>query len=83
MIAVQTFNIYLVIFCYICLTDVLCQYYYMVVRCGGAKKVLLWFELVHTKFCKFIFKVSKCTHNMMMYGELGRCPLSVMIKNAW
>ena len=27
-------------------------------------------EKVHTKFCKFIFGVSKCSHNMPIYGEL-------------
>ena len=37
-------------------------------------------ELVHTKFCKFIFGVSKFTHNMPVYGELGRYPLSILIK---
>ena len=28
-------------------------------------------ELVHTKFCKFIFGVYKFTHNMPVYGEEG------------
>ena len=37
-------------------------------------------EKVHTKFCKFIFGVSKCSHNMPIYGELGRYPLSITIK---
>ena len=37
-------------------------------------------EKVHTKFCKFIFGVSKFPHNMPIYGELGRYPLSVTIK---
>ena len=36
-------------------------------------------EKVHTKFCKFIFGVSKCSHNMPIYGELGRYPLSITI----
>ena len=52
----------------------------MVVRCGGYEKSVTMIELVRTKFCKLVFKVSKFTHNMMMYGELGRYPLSVMIK---
>ena len=34
-------------------------------------------EKVHTKFCKFIFGVSKFSHNMPIYGELGRYPLSI------
>ena len=29
-------------------------------------------EKVHTKFCKFIFGVSTFSHNMPIYGELGR-----------
>ena len=37
-------------------------------------------EKVHTKFCEFIFGVSKFSHNMPVYGELGRYPLSVTIK---
>ena len=37
-------------------------------------------EKVHTKFCKFIFGVSKLSHNMPIYGELGRYPLSITIK---
>ena len=46
----------------------------------GCEKSVTMIELIHTKFCKFVFKVSKFTHNMMMNGELGRYPLSVMIK---
>ena len=37
-------------------------------------------EKVHTKFCKFIFAVSKYSHYMPVYGELGRYPLSIKIK---
>ena len=37
-------------------------------------------QKVHTTFCKFIFRVSTCFHNMPIYGELGRYPLSVTIK---
>ena len=37
-------------------------------------------EKVHTKFCQFIFGVSKYSHNMPVYGELGRYPLSIKIK---
>ena len=37
-------------------------------------------EKVHPKFCKFIFGVSKFSHNMPIYGELGRYPLSITIK---
>ena len=37
-------------------------------------------EKVHTKFCKFIFGVSTFSHNMPIYGELGRYPLSITIK---
>ena len=37
-------------------------------------------EKVHTKFCKFIFGVSKFAHNMLIYGELARYPLSITIK---
>ena len=37
-------------------------------------------EKVHTKFCKFMFGVSQFSHNMPIYGELGRYPLSITIK---
>ena len=37
-------------------------------------------EKVRTKFCKFIFGVSTFSHNMPIYGELGRYPLSITIK---
>ena len=38
-------------------------------------------EKVHAKSCKFIFgTVSKFSHNMPIYGELGRYPLSITIK---
>ena len=37
-------------------------------------------EKVQTKFCKFIFGVSKYSRNMPVYGELGRYPLSIQIK---
>ena len=37
-------------------------------------------EKVHTKFGKFIFGVSKYSHNMPVYGELGRYPLSIKNK---
>ena len=32
-------------------------------------------EKVHTKFCEFMFGVSKYAYNMPVYGELGRYPL--------
>ena len=35
---------------------------------------------VHTKFCKFIFGVSRFSNNMPIYGELGRYSVSVTIK---
>ena len=37
-------------------------------------------ELVHTKFCKLIMKTSKFVHNTVIYGELGRFPLDIVIK---
>jgi hypothetical protein len=37
-------------------------------------------EKVHTKFCKIICKKSKYTHNTMIYGELGRVPISQYYK---
>ena len=39
-------------------------------------------EKVHTKFCKSIFGVSKYSHNMPVYGELGRYPRSIKIKQS-
>ena len=49
------------------------------VKCG-VMKIPISLKKVHTKFCKFIFGVSKCSHNMPIYGELGRYPLSITIK---
>ena len=34
----------------------------------GYESSVTMIELVHTKFCKFVFKVFKFTHDMMMYG---------------
>jgi hypothetical protein len=36
-------------------------------------------ESLHLEFCKYIMKVKKCTPNDIVYGELGRVPLSVSI----
>ena len=37
-------------------------------------------ETLHLEFCKYIMKVKKCTPNCIVYGELGRVPMSVNIK---
>ena len=37
-------------------------------------------ERLHLKFCKIILKVRKSTPNVMIFGELGRYPLSKTIK---
>ena len=37
-------------------------------------------ERLHLKFCKYILGVNKSTPNFMVYGELGRYPLSISIK---
>ena len=37
-------------------------------------------EKVHTDFMKYILHVKKNTPNVMLYGDLGRFPLSVMVK---
>ena len=38
-------------------------------------------ERVHTDFLKRILKVKKSTPNGMLFGDLGRVPLSIGIKN--
>ena len=37
-------------------------------------------EKVHTDFLKRIFKVEQSTRSVMLYGDLGRVPLSINIK---
>ncbi len=37
-------------------------------------------ERLHLKFCKYILGIKSSTPNVMVYGELGRYPLSVVIK---
>jgi hypothetical protein len=36
-------------------------------------------ETLHLEFWKYIMKVKKCTPNYIVYGELGRVPMSVHI----
>ena len=38
-------------------------------------------EKLHLKFCKILLVVKKSTANVMVYGELGRLPLSVHVKS--
>ena len=38
-------------------------------------------ERLHLKFCKILLVVKKSTANVMVYGELGRVPISVHIKS--
>lgn len=37
-------------------------------------------ENFHIQFCKTILKVKKSTPHCMIYGELGRIPLNILIK---
>jgi hypothetical protein len=37
-------------------------------------------EKVHLQFCKNILKVRSTTPNYMVYGELGRYPMEVVVK---
>ena len=37
-------------------------------------------ERLHLKFCKYVLCVCKSTPNVMVYGELGRYPLSISVK---
>ena len=37
-------------------------------------------ERLHLKFCKYVLCVCKSTPNIMVYGELGRYPLSISVK---
>ncbi len=38
-------------------------------------------ERLHLKFCKMLLKVKKSTPTVMVYGELGRLPISVHVKS--
>jgi len=38
-------------------------------------------EKLHLKFCKILLGVKKSTANVMVYGELGRLPLTVNVKS--
>ena len=38
-------------------------------------------ERLCTQYYKIVLKVKKTTPNLMLYGELGRCPISVLIKS--
>ena len=38
-------------------------------------------ERLHLKFCKILLVVKKSTANVMVYGELGRIPISVHVKS--
>ncbi|XP_067660315.1 uncharacterized protein [Haliotis asinina] len=37
-------------------------------------------ERVHLKFCKYILNVKQSTPDFMIYGELGRYPISISVK---
>ena len=37
-------------------------------------------ERVHLRFCKLILHLKQSTPNFMVYGELGRYPISVIMK---
>ena len=37
-------------------------------------------ERLHLKFCKYVLCVCKSTPNFIVYGELGRYPLSISLK---
>ena len=38
-------------------------------------------ERVHLRFCKHILRLKNSTPNFMVYGELGRYPISVTVKS--
>jgi len=37
-------------------------------------------EKLHLKFCKILLNVNNSTPNVMVYGELGRLPLSILVE---
>ena len=37
-------------------------------------------ERVHLKFCKYILNIKQTTPDYIVYGELGRYPLSILVK---
>jgi hypothetical protein len=52
------------------------QYKYIALRADCKNDIS---ETLHLEFCKYIMKVKKCTPNYIVYGELGRVPMSVHI----
>ena len=40
-----------------------------------------YIEKLHLKLCKIVLVVKKSTANVMVYGELGRHPISVQVKS--
>ena len=40
-----------------------------------------YIEKLHLKFCKILLVVKKSTANILVYGELGRHPISVHVKS--
>jgi hypothetical protein len=43
-------------------------------------KIVIFIENFHMQFCKTILKVKKSTPHCMIYGELGRILLNILIK---
>jgi hypothetical protein len=39
-----------------------------------------YLEKVHVQFCKLLLDLKTSTPNVMVYGELGRYPLTVKLK---
>ena len=64
--------------CWNCLRNQWCQFYYMDVKSGDLRTYRHHWR-IHLKFCKIILNVKKFTENYMVYGELGRYPLRVLI----
>jgi hypothetical protein len=46
-----------------------------------AKSILIHIEQIHLMFCERILKVRFTTPNYIVYGELVRFPLEIIIKN--
>ena len=37
-------------------------------------------ETLHLEFCKYVMRVKKTTPNCIVYGELGRMPMSIPVE---
>ena len=56
------------------------QFCYVVVKYGGMRNVTTSLQKRHLEFCRMVLHVNKSTSKYMIYGELGRPPLVIQLK---